>query len=170
MKHLRIDLDRYFPVGYNRSNELMVIWWGFFGSSLIALTIFLSRYLRSLDRCTRAFEHGQYTKVDSLPSMIVYCFIGFEILALIFVAYAAIHYRHHFRGSQSIYTMRRLPSRWELARRCLTVPLAGIAGCALGALLLWLFFVLIYVCVTPDQYFASYRSVDGSIWRAVFGG
>lgn len=39
-------------------------------------------------------------------------------------------YGHHFIGSHSIYVMRRLPDRWELLRRVVTVPL-GLLGVSL---------------------------------------
>lgn len=38
------------------------------------------------------------------------------------------NYLGHFQGSRSIYLMRRLPQRWELARRCLAEPLLTLAG------------------------------------------
>lgn len=39
------------------------------------------------------------------------------------------NYLGHFQGSRSIYLMRRLPQRWELARRCLGEPALYLAGC-----------------------------------------
>ncbi|MFR8267820.1 MAG: hypothetical protein ACLVC5_09315, partial [Clostridia bacterium] len=61
------------------------------------------------------------------------------------------HYGYHFRGSKSIYTMRRLPSKHPLARRCLTVPVLGAAAAALSALLLICLYYLLYIAVTPEQ-------------------
>ena len=40
------------------------------------------------------------------------------------------NYYAFWRGAKSIYLMRRLPDRWELARRCLAIPLLTVA-CAL---------------------------------------
>lgn len=71
-----------------------------------------------------------------------------------FLAYLAIgvfsNYRSHYMDSRSIYTMRRLPNRWELHRRCWTVPiLAALAGAVLMGLLAGLYYWM-YLALTPD--------------------
>ncbi|MGI6358926.1 MAG: hypothetical protein ACOX2K_09595 [Bacillota bacterium] len=83
---------------------------------------------------------------------------GFLILALCAVAMIAYHYAYHYQGSKSIYLMKRLPSRWELPRRCLTLPLLAVLACLCAALLLLLIYYGIYMaltpraCLAPDQW------------------
>lgn len=55
-------------------------------------------------------------------------FFAFPLLMLAGLALAGYNWACFRRGSRSIYLMRRLPDRWELARRCLTIPLVLILG------------------------------------------
>ena len=62
-----------------------------------------------------------------------------------------LNYASFYRESKSIYLMRRIPDRWELPRRCASVPLMGIAaGLILTAILICLC-NLIYFKATPPQ-------------------
>ena len=88
---------------------------------------------------------------------------GFLVAIIAALALIGVHYACHYQDSKSIYTMRRLPNRWELHRRCLTLPLYFAAVCAvLAALLLVLYFVLYMLatpaqCLTPDQWQKIWR-------------
>lgn len=75
------------------------------------------------------------------------CFAAAAAMA----ALALYYWRWHYRGSRSIYLMRRLPDRWELWRRCLGLPLLGAGLFLLEALALWLLDLGIYWCLTPRQ-------------------
>lgn len=59
------------------------------------------------------------------------------------------HYLGHFQGSRSIYLMRRLPQRGELARRCLAFPLTGLAASLAVYVLTALLCLLWYRVQTP---------------------
>ena len=59
-------------------------------------------------------------------------FWGFWAVAALMPAAALGLYLSHYQGGRSIYTMRRLPNRGELWRRCLAVP-AATALAALAA-------------------------------------
>lgn len=74
---------------------------------------------------------------------------GFWITAACMAALAAWHYAYHYQGSRSIYLMRRLPSRWELWRRCLALPAAGAVCALLLAALLLLCYFGLYLLLTP---------------------
>ena len=70
--------------------------------------------------------------------------IPFALLAGWMVALALVHLLSHYQESRSIYLMRRLPDRWELWRRCLTLPLTGltivlILTLGLSVLYFWLY-------------------------------
>ena len=74
---------------------------------------------------------------------------GLVLIAVSMPFLALYFYSWHYQGSKSIYTMRRLPKRGELLRRCLTLP------CITAALSLAVIPVLstvyygFYVLVTP---------------------
>lgn len=85
------------------------------------------------------------------PTLLGFSLWGCFLAAIAMVGLAAWHYALHFRGSKSIYTMRRLPQRWELHQRCLTVPALAAAGYLLEAALLLGLDYLIYRLATPAQ-------------------
>lgn len=74
---------------------------------------------------------------------------GFQVLALSMVALAVYHYAYHFQGSKSIYLMKRFPDRWELLRRCITLPLLGALACLCASALVLLTYYAIYMTFTP---------------------
>lgn len=75
---------------------------------------------------------------------------GFLITALSMVGFIGYHYIYHFQGSKSIYLMKRLPYRWELWKRCISLPvLAAVSSLTLAAVLLVVYYG-IYLLVTPD--------------------
>ena len=89
----------------------------------------------------------RYLKPDaympSFFSLLGFSLYGCIIAVLAMIPLAWLFWHSHCVGSKSIYTMRRLPNRWELPRRCFTIPiLAGLCFVALAAVLLLLdFFV-----------------------------
>ena len=165
---MKLDRMRYFPVGYEPEQELQWTLFGLIASTLCSL-IFPVRYFQELQNLYRYEQKtGEIISIASFPELIRFCFVGFWITALLLLIFAAFHYFYHFQGSHSIYLMRRLPGRWELARRCLAFPLAGIAACALAAGLLLVIYAAIYVFVTPERFL--HPSYGGSVWRSLIGG
>ena len=61
------------------------------------------------------------------------------------------NYYAFWRGAKSIYLMRRLPDRWELARRCLAIPLLTVACALLLVVILLPAFYGIYLHLTPED-------------------
>lgn len=76
--------------------------------------------------------------------------LGFLIVLLLTIPLAAYHYFYHYQGSKSIYLMRRLPDRWELLRRCVSLPVAVAAFMLLIAVLLLFLYYGIYCLATPE--------------------
>ena len=74
---------------------------------------------------------------------------GILLLAVTMPFLAIYFYSMHFRGSKSIYTMRRLPKRGELLRRCIKVPLMTMLQCMVSVPVLRSVYYLFYELVTP---------------------
>ena len=78
------------------------------------------------------------------------------VMVLVTLLYLAAKVLSHYRlfrsrGSRADYTMRRLPDRWDLHRRCLALPAAGIVGALSLQGLLGILYYFVYILVTPRQ-------------------
>lgn len=87
---------------------------------------------------------------DSSLFSISVCF-AFVLLAMGMVLFAVWNYLGFYRKSKSIYLMRRLPNRWEVPRRCLTLPLLTVLAGVLLSLLLALLFLPLYLTLPPQE-------------------
>lgn len=127
---------------------------------LSALSFWLRMYLhwRGLyDPGTGVYLTGQmmptyrylFGPESSLFSISV-CF-AFVLLAMGMVLFAVWNYLGFYRKSKSIYLMRRLPDRWEVPRRCLTLPLLTVLAGVLLSLLLALLFLPLYLTLPPRE-------------------
>ena len=86
----------------------------------------------------------------------------FGFVALCMLPLAAWHYCYHYQDSRSIYLMRRLPNRRELWRRCLGLPLLGVAACGVLSAAHVLVFYAIY------HYAASPQCLQPGQWRMLW--
>lgn len=93
--------------------------------------------------------------------------VGFLMLALGMTAVVVYHYAYHYQGSKSIYLMQRLPSRWELHRRCITLPLLAVVACLGAALLLLISYFAVYMAFTPRVCLAPQQWQK--IWSVLLG-
>lgn len=153
---MRIDFSRYVPLGLNGKKEAQWLAAGIGCAALIAVIRFLGQYFHALDHLYRIVpEVGRqlipWAVMTDFSELIVGCELGFLLICLAMVALSAYHYYYHTLGSKPIYLMRRLPRHWELHRRCLTLPAAGVVSsmAVLGALSA--LFYLIYRFCTPAQ-------------------
>ena len=87
--------------------------------------------------------------------------LGFQILAVFLVLAAAGNYLSHYLETRSIYLMRRLPDRWDLWRRCLALPAAGLAGCAVLAL------ALLGLCFAVYRLYTPWELTAGGAWWGI---
>ena len=147
-------LERRIPLGCDAAAEQRWLIWGAVIGFLVNLRFPLMYYsarqrLFPVINGRRVFLEG--TKIEPFGKILGFSLWGCLLAAAAMVFLASWHYSCHFRGSKSIYTMRRLPERWELAKRCLTVPvIAAVVYLLEAAVLLGLDFA-IYRLATPAQ-------------------
>lgn len=160
------DLARHAPPGLELEGEKKLFGWGLLCAAGYSL-LFLVRYLDARDELFYdrlgkkvLWENAVMPDFAQLLGDALY---GFAVLAVCLAGVAVWHYLYHWQGSKSIYTLRRLPDRWVLHRRCLTLPLAGLAVCAAAALALLLVYYAVYqlatpaACLTPGQWQKLWR-------------
>lgn len=148
----KFDWDRYVPLGVDGKKSLSGIGLGLGFSAVLSLRFFLRLSMAYGDlfvwrNGVKYLRDG--AKMPPFGQLRSGCFLPFAVVALALALSAAEFYFRHYQGSRSIYTMKRLPNRWELWRRVLTLPLCGIAACGLCVALLTALYYGIYLLVTP---------------------
>ena len=78
-------------------------------------------------------------------------FDGFSMFYIVMIGFLIYHYIYYYQGSKSIYLMRRLPDKWEIHRRSITLPFAMIVIGALTQMALCMLYYGIYLTCTPTE-------------------
>lgn len=152
----RIDLSRYAPPGTNIKQEIKNLCTGLIGAACCAVLAYGISLRSAYDNLFDYIGKERVLKpgVTMMPfdAVLHRGLWIFYFVALCSLASAVLHHISYYTGgSKSIYLMRRLPQRWELLRRDITLPLLGAAISLLAALVLKLLFLGVYYWVTPTQ-------------------
>lgn len=148
------DLSRLAPPGMSLKQEKRYFLGGLACAWLYSWT-FLGRYLDA--RGDLFFYSGIERRLrpdavmPDFAGLVGGALWGFAILAVCMLFFIAFHYAYYYQGSKSVYLMRRLPSRWEIHRRSLTLPLLAVCLCALAAFLILLADFAVYMLFTPNE-------------------
>lgn len=152
---MKKDLTYYAPPGMELKQEKKIFVTGMILSSLFSLMVFGIKFSDCLEKLY--WKNGAERTVipgammTNFVELFGEAFIGFKVVFALMIAAAVMHYTYHFLESKSIYTMRRLPSVWELHRRCLTLPVGGmIISKGTAFLIVWICYGF-YVGLTPAE-------------------
>lgn len=159
-------LERYLPLGMEKKP---ISRW-LLGGALLGLVFdisFLNNYQRALSTLYQWYNGKkvlQSTLIAPFTSLLGYSPYGCLIALISMIPLAWYLWNYHFQESKSIYTMRRLPQKGELLRRCGTVPALGACLYLLEFVALMLLNFAIYWSFTPKQCLPPFS------WAALFGG
>ena len=151
----KIDLARHAPPGIKLEWEKQFFVAGWIGSLLVSFG-FLIRYFGKLSELY-IYRSGSVRELDVTRVMPDFyeildgCLRFYIIFAVCMLLLIVYHYAFHYMGSKSIYTMRRLPNKWELHRRCLILPIASALILLASAGITLLLWFAIYMLCTPEQ-------------------
>ena len=150
----KIDLSRYAPLGINVRSE----WLGYaagLAAAAVYSMIYLLRYFSARQNLYEWTLKGWQLRdgaiMPDFAALMEGMLLVFAAIALTMLGLAAYHYIYHRIDTKSYYVMRRLSSRWELHRRCLTLPVAGLLICGAAALMVILIYYWIYMGCTPEE-------------------
>ena len=161
-------LQRSFPPGYDNKKELISTSIAFIFVIAISVIGFISSF--SNERRMLYIRLGNeliLNESKTMPDFVLLIanrFRPFPTIALmIFTFTAANHYIHHKVESNSLYLMKRLPTKLELHKRCLVMPLMYTLMLSIIAFILLLIFYTIYMkftpsaCLAPNQWEKLWR-------------
>ena len=148
------DLSRYAPLGINVRSE----WQGYVAGLAVATVysmIYLLRYFNARENLyewtLKGRELIEGAMMPDFAELMDGTLLVFLAIALTMMGLVIYHYIYHRLDTKSYYVMRRLPSRWELHRRCLTLPVTGLLICGAAALIVTLIYYWIYMGCTPEE-------------------
>ena len=156
MKRNPINWNRHVPLGMDgvkRKNQMATMLGVGIGGSLI----FPIKYFSARSDLF-GYVNGRYQRISHrwmLPfeELLPGTFTIMAIAALGFVIAAILFYLYHYQGCRSIYTMKRLPDKWELWRRCLMLPVVFLLLCAICTVILFGLYWLLWRYATPADAF-----------------
>ena len=170
---MKKDLSYYAPPGMELEQEKKIFVIGMILSALFSFLIFGIEFSDCLEKLY--WKNGAERSVipGAMMTNFVELFgeatIGFKVVFALMIAAAVIHYAYHTWESKSIYTMRRLPSRWELHRRCLTLPLCGMVISKVTAFAILLICYGFYVGLVPKECVISgqWQKIINILWQII---
>jgi hypothetical protein len=145
-----MNRTKLFPAGTNVKLELILIIGGYLVATGLSCTFFtnLGAHLQNYKTSFSYITSGTY-QFPSCARMLNGVMLGYLVVIVAMLALMGIHYLSHYRDSHSIYLMRRLPQRGELAYRCTIVPLLMILLCVLSAAILTVLYYQYYMSHVP---------------------
>ncbi len=146
--------SKLIPVGISVKKEAVGILTAMIFSFLHSLSYFAS-YYNSYHNLYEYYDDKRILisgrKMTDFYILIEGSFKGFYVTAFLLVVLIIYHYAYHYKDSKSIYTMKRLPKKYELHKRCLTVPVICILLCKLFSVILIFIYFRHYICATPPE-------------------
>ncbi len=144
------ESPRYAPPGHDNLRLQGVFIW-----TMIILVVwglsFLSALWDTVYELKERTEMAQWAVTDFgelMSGRLTALPIGVLLMGIL----AGVNYSRFWQGSKSIYLMRRLPNKWDLHRRCLTVPAVCCGVYLLTAVLIFAVCVVSYRMMMPENY------------------
>ena len=164
------DLSSLVPAGVSGRREILWTLAGLCLSAVVGVLAFLFKLWYVVDLAQDWLEEGAPRSIvppfREVLSGTLFCFL---LVGAAMAGLLIYHIDLHYRGSRSIYLMRRLRHWWELPLRCAALPLAGLLCSFLAWGLTQLVLFWLYIALTPQIHLGDlYR--DGFLTALLRGG
>jgi len=147
-------LEKYAPLGIGVEKHINGFW-AIFGCATGYSMLFFIQYGNALDRLY-TYKAGKKVLmegaiIDSFEQITSGLFLmGYasSIAVLLMIIY---YYLYHYQGSKMMYLMKRLPDKWDVHKRCMTLPVTGAVLMVVWMMILKMIYYAIYIIFTPSQ-------------------
>lgn len=154
MKEKKKWLEKYAPPGIKVSTEI-----GWYIAGMVFATLhsmlFLIQYISARNELYERKSTGlvliEGAIIRDFGSLTEGLFLSFQLVCLVTLLVTAYHYFYHYQGSKMMYLMKRLPDKWEVHKRCWTLPIAGFCITIVWMTTLKMIYYAIYLFCTPSQ-------------------
>lgn len=147
-------LEANAPVGIDAGVEVSWYFAGMFLATMQSLS-FLVRYIEARNELYE-IKAGKAVLIEgavirNFVDLTDGVFLLAQIVCVVTLLMVIYHYMYHYQGSKMMYLMKRLPDKWEVYRRCLTLPIAGAILMEVWSIVLRMIYYAIYILCTPNQ-------------------
>lgn len=147
-------LEDHAPLGINVHSEVT-----YYAGGVTVATIQSMGFLFRYGEARRALYEVKAGKpvliegavIKDFASLTENMFLLAVVVCVVTLLASIFYYMYHYQGSKMMYLMKRLPDKWEVYRRCLTLPIAGATLMAVWAFVLRMIYYAIYILCTPNQ-------------------
>lgn len=147
-------LEKYAPLGIGVDKQVTAFLAGLVVSTLHSMW-FLLRYgeaRRELyTRTSSGLKLMEGAIIRDFSDLTENVFLTFYVVMIVTFLTVIFFYFYHYEGSKMMYLMKRLPDKWELYRRVITLPVAGTIILLVWMTMLKMLYYSIYVICTPSQ-------------------
>lgn len=147
-------LRKYAPLGIPYEKHIR----GYFALVACATCcsmFFFLQYGNALDRLyiyragKKVLMEGAF--IDSFGQITEGLFLMGYVVSIAVFLMVIYYYLYHYQGSKMMYLMKRLPDKWDVHRRCWTLPVSGAVLMVVWMKFLELVYYAIYIIFTPSQ-------------------
>lgn len=147
-------LEKYAPLGIGVEKHIK----GFFalvGCATGCTMFFFLQYANALEQLY-TYRAGKKVLIEgamilSFEQITEGLFLMGYLESVAILLMSIYYYLYHHQGSKMMYLMKRLPDKWEVHRRCWTLPIAGAVLMAAWMMILKMIYYAIYILYTPSQ-------------------
>lgn len=154
-------LSKNSPPGMELKVEIKTFAWGMVLSIFYSTFYYFSKYVEAYNELFEYMGGKLVLNVNAVMpnfrALLGHSFIGFLFLSVIMVGFIVYHYIYYRQGSMSIYLMKRLPKKYEIHKRALTLPMMVLLICAVTVFILLMTYFVFYMLATPKACLPPYQ-------------
>ena len=171
IKAIKDFIIRFSPPGSECKSEIRFYVIG----NIISFTVSLMFFVSYVSERSKLYDYDRYLKkyiLNESATMTDFNVIlsgylwGFILVAIVMLSFIVFRYSYYRQGSKSIYLMKRLPSRTEIHKRAVPLPVLASISCLVYAFVLRLTYYVLYLILTPNKCLPA--GVGEQLWR-IFG-
>ena len=148
-------LEKYAPLGIDVDTEFGWYILGVVITTVHSIVQFFINYTNAINDLY-TYRAGKRILIEGI---IIQDFSGLTedlfsfstIICIVTFLTTIYHYMYHYQGSKMMYLMKRLPDKWDLHRRCWTLPIVGTVLMAVWTIILKGIYYAVYILCTPSQ-------------------
>ncbi len=153
---MKNSIKYYAPIGISFKT---IFWFIAFQYGIIILNSFnfFNKFHDALYTQERlSYQTGQISQMENFATLVRLMFPSVPLAFFACLCGLGIYnFGHHYKESQSVYLMKRLPNKYEYFRRVMTIPIISALLLLVLVFVLLMTYYVIYISKSPEGSVAS---------------